>query len=201
MYANLDGVRCLPYPRAQGAECPTCGAPVIAKCGKINVWHWSHGAHPECDPWAEPDSLWHRTWQEAVPEERREVPFGRHRADLVTAQGVVVEVQHSGISVDEILEREAHYGRMAWIFDATEAVRTERLDIRTKKDNPDPLFRSFRWKHARRSLGACHKPVWLDLGDDRVLRLRKIYTAAPVGGWGQLYPRAALVEALNAPPT
>ena len=45
-----------------------------------------------------------------------------HRADIVTASGGVVEIQHSPISVDVITEREEFYGeRMAWIFDATQA--------------------------------------------------------------------------------
>ena len=62
---------------------------------------------------------WHLGWQRAVPPERREVVMGPHRADIVTASGGVVEIQHSPISVDVITEREEFYGdRMAWIFDA-----------------------------------------------------------------------------------
>jgi hypothetical protein len=46
--------------------------------------------------------------------------MGPHRADVVTASGGVVELQHSPISPEVIAEREAFYGeRMAWIFDAT----------------------------------------------------------------------------------
>ena len=46
--------------------------------------------------------------------------MGPHRADIVTASGGVVEIQHSPISVDVITEREEFYGEhMAWIFDAT----------------------------------------------------------------------------------
>ena len=65
---------------------------------------------------------WHLGWQRAVPPGRREVVMGPHRADLVTASGGVVEIQHSPISADVITEREEFYGdRMAWIFDATKA--------------------------------------------------------------------------------
>jgi hypothetical protein len=42
------------------------------------------------------------------------------RADIVTASGVVVELQHSPISAETIAEREAFYGRMVWVFDARE---------------------------------------------------------------------------------
>jgi len=50
-----------------------------------------------------------------------------------------------------------------------------------------------RWKHARRSVAACRRLVFLDLGNDRVLRLRDfvpdsemngvLYTRASVEGW------------------
>jgi hypothetical protein len=48
--------------------------------------------------------------------------MGPHRADVVTASGGVVELQHSAISPEVITEREEFYGeRMAWVFDATAA--------------------------------------------------------------------------------
>lgn len=53
--------------------------------------------------------------------------MGPHRADVVTASGGVVELQHSAISPEVITEREEFYGeRMAWIFDATKADITVR---------------------------------------------------------------------------
>jgi hypothetical protein len=65
---------------------------------------------------------WHLGWQRAVPPERREVVMGPHRADIVTATGGVVEIQHSPIPAGVIGEREAFYGdRMLWIFDCTRA--------------------------------------------------------------------------------
>ena len=68
---------------------------------------------------------WHLGWQRAVPPERREVVMGPHRADIVTASGGVVEIQHSPVSPDVIAAREAFYGdQMAWIFDATQAAMT-----------------------------------------------------------------------------
>lgn len=36
-----EGKRIGPEP-SQHAFCPGCRAPVISKCGDINVWHWAH---------------------------------------------------------------------------------------------------------------------------------------------------------------
>lgn len=200
MYALLDGTRQEASPRVATATCPTCGDAVIPKCGRVVVWHWSHRpAIGECDPWAEPDNHWHREWQLTVPKERREVRIGRHRADMVTPQGFVIEVQHSGIGVDEIRERESFYGSMAWIFDAREAYGQERLDVRVRRGHPDPTYRTFRWKHARKSIAACRKTVWLDLGPE-LLRLGRIWPQAPTGGWGHIHSREFVAQALNVEP-
>jgi hypothetical protein len=121
MYADTASGRAEASPGLKGT-CPSCGHPCRPKCGKIIVHHWAHHARADCDPWAEPMTEWHLGWQRAVPPERREVVMGPHRADIVTASGGVVEIQHSPISVDVITEREEFYGdRMAWIFDATGA--------------------------------------------------------------------------------
>lgn len=105
--------------------CPACVKPVVAKCGPIVPWHWSHLADEDCDHWSEPETRWHRDWKSAAPPERREVIVENHRADIVSARGYVVEVQHSTISYDEINERDRFYGErfrgVYWILDATGA--------------------------------------------------------------------------------
>jgi hypothetical protein len=161
---------------------------------------------------------WHLGWQLAVPPERREVVMGRHRADIVTASGGVVEVQHSSISPDAIEEREAFYGeRMAWIFDATRAaIRVSAHKTPSSKyglchcdpgactkgwgpgrcrelrATPDPPARRgavlFRWSHPRWSIAACRRLVFLDLGDGRVLRPGDSLPA----GSGALYTRESV---------
>src|SRR5579859_7939739 len=130
MYAaGPDGTRIASATGVLGA-CPLCGAPMVPKCGAILVHHWAHRVRADCDPWAERDSAWHRGWQEAVPPDRREVVMGPHRADLVAADGTVVELQRSAISPAEIGEREQFYKHMIWVFDAIEPVRSGRLDLR-----------------------------------------------------------------------
>ena len=197
IYADLNGVQIPAFPDAPALACPICKQLVRAKCGQIVTWHWAHISTVDCDTWAEPDSEWHRSWQNLVPVERREVTMGNHRADIVTFNGSVVEVQHSTLSPEEIREREDFYGMdMAWIFDAREAFAEERIDLRRKAGRPE-FYRNFRWKHPRKSIGACRRPVFLDLGDGQILRIERIYTRAPCGGWGRLVAKEALVRAFN----
>ncbi|MGH3996607.1 MAG: competence protein CoiA [Pseudonocardiaceae bacterium] len=223
MLANtIDAPRTAPLPGARGT-CPVCEADVIAKCGTVNVWHWAHAAGTDCDPWAESGGMseWHLGWQNEVPAEQREIVIGNHRADIVTARGHVVEVQHSFISEEELLEREAFYveatgKRMFWIFDAAKAMETRhegpcatdplrcsditheaRLDLRKSDGASDGMYRTFRWKHARKSVAVAGQTVFLDLGRGWLLLLKRIYPEAPVGGWGYLWTREQVVACMN----
>jgi hypothetical protein len=218
MYAETASGRAEAAKGLQGT-CPSCAAPVRPKCGSIVVHHWAHHARGECDPWSEPEGEWHRGWKLAVPPERREVVMGPHRADVVTASGGVVELQHSPISPEVIAEREAFYGeRMAWIFDATPldprvpfAPRVDILrDGRSWDQRPggrhswreiaraaadrqeDFLHHLFRWPRARKSVAACERAVLLDLGGGLVLRIGKFYADSPAGGWGTLLTRESV---------
>lgn len=176
------------------AICPTCEEPVRPKCGQIITWHWAHIGRDDCDDWAERDTAWHRTWQETVPVAWREVVVSNHRADIIASNGTFVELQHSSISADEIRERERFYGRMIWIFDAIDAYQEDRLDIRRRSGKS---YVTFRWKHPRKTLGACRRPVLLDLGNGQLLSLGKIHLGAPCGGWGKLATRDAVTAWLN----
>jgi hypothetical protein len=126
------------------------------------------------------------------PPDSIEIPVGNHRADVKSPTGLVIEFQHSPLSADEIRERENHYGNMLWVFDAVDAYNTERLDLRKRRSPVEGLgnlrdnYRTFRWKHPRRSLLHCARPVYLDLGTGGLLELKKLYPEAPYGGWGYL---------------
>jgi hypothetical protein len=115
-WADLDGVRTEARPGAVG-KCPSCASEVIAKCGEIVCHHWAHKVK-DCDPWSEPESEWHRSWKALFPPEMQEVVIGPHRADVLTAKGVI-EFQRSPISSAEIKKREAFYGKMVWVVDAS----------------------------------------------------------------------------------
>lgn len=101
------------------ATCPGCEREVIAKCGPIVTWHWSHLCS-DCDPWYEPMSEWHRKWQARFPVQQTEVVMRHggehHRADVVIENGGVLELQASRIETKEIQSRERFYGHMAWLF-------------------------------------------------------------------------------------
>ena len=172
-----------------------------AKCGPIVTWHWAHLA-ADCDPWAEPDNGWHRYWQDLFPAEWREVSMGPHRADVAVPGAGVIEVQHSSIPAGQIRAREAFYGpRMVWVFDAFDAYENDRLIIRRPARHRDPAYRTFRWKHPRKSLAACTRPVFLDLGAvGGMFRLGRIFPTAPCGGWGWAIDRVRLVTALGGDP-
>jgi len=164
-------------PGAVG-RCRGCGAALTPKCGPLVAHHWAHRSG-DCDRWAEPDSAWHLAWQACAPADRTEVPIGNHRADIITPDGRVVEVQHSHLPVADIAAREAHYGRMAWLWDAREAYEAERLTL-----NPRATWTGFRWKHPRKSIASCRRPVFLDLDGVRLLRVRKFHQSERFAGWG-----------------
>jgi competence protein CoiA len=192
MYALDDDDRRIEATPGAAARCPICERQCIPKCGHIVIWHWAHIAREDCDLWSEPDTEWHRNWQSVLPEECREIVIGCHRADLVTPTGTIIELQHSSISPDEIAEREDFYGeRLVWLFDAADAYADDRLSIRRR---PGQQYVTFRWKHPRKSVACCARPVLLDLGDGRVLRVRRMYPEAPCGGWGHLGTRGAIEQ-------
>ena len=188
MLALVNGQRSYAEPK-QVARCPACGGDAIPKCGRINVWHWAHKTL-DCDTFAEAITQWHVDWQTRYPRHMREVVIGAHRADVLLPNGCAIEFQHSSLSVDEIREREDYYGSMLWVFDTVDAYENDRLNLRRKRagheSQSDRSYRSFRWKHPRRSLLHCRRPVFLDLGGGNLLELKRLYPNAPYGGWGFL---------------
>ncbi len=103
-------------PRAKSI-CPLCGESLIAKCGSIKSWHWSHQRN-DCDSWYEPETEWHLGWKRLVDSQYTEVVMSNHRADIIGNNGLVIELQNSPISVEEIQKREQFYGNMIWVFNA-----------------------------------------------------------------------------------
>jgi len=90
----FDHTGSLATPGAR-STCPGCGGELVAKCGRIVTWHWAHLA-ADCDPWSEPESEWHRRWKFwflSHPGVRVEVPMAEHRADVVLADGRIVELR------------------------------------------------------------------------------------------------------------
>jgi competence CoiA-like predicted nuclease len=118
-----NGERRQPGYSGEKATCPMCGAQLIGKCGQIRIWHWQHRKHSECDSWQEGETDWHREWKLRFPEPWREVVVikgdQKHRADIRTAGGTVVEFQNSPISMEDVGRREQFYGDLIWVVNAS----------------------------------------------------------------------------------
>jgi competence protein CoiA len=156
-WALLADRRQLATPGAVGA-CPSCGARLIAKCGKVYAWHWAHEAC-DCDPWSEPEGRWHRGWKQLFPAEWREVVIRDHRADL-RVPGGVIELQHSSISAGEIEERERFYGRMVWVVNAEEWNLEPHHEWRLRefyRNNREPEWPQYCWQSNELS----EKDTWI----------------------------------------
>ncbi|MFN8790823.1 MAG: competence protein CoiA [Bdellovibrionales bacterium] len=103
-------------------DCIGCGRPMLAKCGEIKMWHWSHKGERKCDPWWENETEWHRSWKALYPKEWQEVPHisetgEKHIADVKTNLDWVVEIQHSYIDPQERKSRENFYKKVIWVVD------------------------------------------------------------------------------------
>ena len=181
------------------SECPICNTPLIAKCGKVKIWHWAHQNNLECDHWWESVSQWHLDWQALVKPQYREVVVGEHRADIRLSNGQVIELQKSSIPEEQVIERELFYDDMVWVFEGKSFV--ERFKLYHKTSQAGNEYVKFYWKRPRGYIGVATKPVYIDFGD-KVLKIMKhsfdeeykeydgnSYTTRAFEGWGYLLTR------------
>jgi len=127
-YAYVDGTLRTPEKALHGTcASERCGHPMVSVVGTIKTPHWRHlgAADHSTDEPASETGPWHREVQGAFVDRgaRMEVPMlsanGRTTltADIVTPDGVVVEVQTYELTPAILKLREATYGpRMAWIY-------------------------------------------------------------------------------------
>jgi hypothetical protein len=120
-FALVNGQRQEAEPGQLG-QCPACGHPTLAKCGKVRIWHWAHRGRLSCDPWWENETEWHRAWKGQFPIGWQEVVHQavdgeKHIADVKTDEGWVIEFQHSPIKPEERRTRDAFYGKLVWVVD------------------------------------------------------------------------------------
>jgi hypothetical protein len=181
-------------------RCPDCNEDLISKCGEIITWHWAHKSGSDCEVWSEPESQWHLWWNSLWPKEYVEVPIvknnKRHRADVKTDRGVVIELQHSPISTDEIRERESFYGNMVWVFDASEPFNRGTILLFERKSKSDRgTYFKIKWKWPRKSISYCGSPIYLDFGENlfayssNMFLLKKFSIEYKGRGWGHAYSR------------
>lgn len=123
-YALVNDLRTEANRGSKGL-CPFCGSELIAKCGEQKINHWAHKATRLCDSWWEPETIWHRSWKNQFPEEWQENALidektgEKHIADIRTAQGLVIEFQHSFITPEERKSREQFYDNLVWVVNGT----------------------------------------------------------------------------------
>jgi competence protein CoiA len=174
-FAFVEG-ECREAQRGLSGKCRFCGDAMIAKCGQLRVWHWSHRVTRTCDPWWEPETEWHRDWKTHFPKAWQEFihqPEGgeKHIADVKTESGVVLEFQHSHLHREERDARENFYPKMVWIVDGRRRKR-DRARFFASLDagivvNREPRIVSVLWKEGAllRDWEASRVPVYFDFGD------------------------------------
>lgn len=178
---QFDINRNKPTPKAQ-SQCPCCKSKVVAKCGKVMVWHWAHESLEECDASWEPTTQWHLDWQSKVHEDLTEIIMDNHIADIRLTNGKVVEVQHSNIPVEVVKDRESFYGNMTWIFDGRKFFK--RLNIKEKEFDGETSH-GFKFKQPRHYILEARKyPFYIDFGElvFRVKGLKKYENYSEVYG-------------------
>jgi len=138
------------------AYCPLCHEEMISKCGLIKIWHWAHKSNKECDCWWEPESKWHIDWKNKFPKEQQEVTIKNHRADIKTKTGIIIELQSSPISKEEVEERERFYGnKLIWILN----LDTIAKNFGIRKSN---MFYNLCWKWTPSIVIHAKNPVFVD---------------------------------------
>ena len=229
---DVNGMKVQAVPHSK-ALCPSCNQPLISKCGTINIWHWAHEKGGDCDAWSEGETEWHLNWKSNFPAFCTEFQIVKnninHRADVCFPTELIIEFQHSSLSVKEIQEREQFYQNMIWVFDIRDSRKSIGVDyFPIVERDPNQLIeydygqmlgkpvvvsweekkryrfeirnkgniQTFRWKHAKKSIAYANCPVYLDLGNDQLFQLIKMYPNSPVGGKGYIRNKAEFIDRL-----
>ncbi|SRR5216683_3380585 len=128
-FADIEGNDRREAEPGLAGKCRDCGGVMVAKCGPHRVWHWAHWKSKKgCDPWWEPETEWHRSSKNQFPVEWQEIGHTaqsgeRHRADVKTETGLVLEFQYSALSEAERVSREEFYPRLVWVVHAARRLR------------------------------------------------------------------------------
>jgi competence protein CoiA len=196
---NEQNNRILAEPNIN-AICPVCKEKLIAKCGKIKVWHFAHIADSECDSFAEHESQWHIDWKNKFPRDNQEVVIEKdgikHIADIYSGT-CVIELQHSPISPDEIHERENFYGDMIWVFDLTDKYLKKQLTYTRKSftylNDPDKHLVYWKMKWGSKCLEHVTAPLFLDIGSE-IIQVSKIDDKAALLTQEHIKPSAYIMS-------
>jgi competence CoiA-like predicted nuclease len=191
LYAkNINGVKISPEKNIE-ARCFGCDSLMVAKMGMVMLHHWAHLTKKECDIWMENEGEWHLGWKKLCEEHSKinDITIEKfikkeniwHFADIYSEKKGVTELQHSPISVQDIQAREQFYGKMVWLFDCREAYKEGRLTIYYHN-----TYHTFTWKHPKKTIDFVRKPVFFDIGDNKILQISKTSIEGKMYGWGQI---------------
>lgn len=129
---------------------------MVAKCGRLVVWHWAHVQNEGCDAYAL-EGEWHLAWKDRLASAGARIEVLQrkgdecHIADVVLPSGQVLELAGTYHPANVIAARETFYGkRMNWLYRAEDFI--ERVEFHA----PEPDRQLFRFKQAPRSMVA-HK--------------------------------------------
>lgn len=182
-FALVNGKDAEAAPKLKGI-CRCCSGETVSKCGRYKVWHWAHKSKSPCDNWWEKETQWHRDWKNNFPSQWQEVVHfdtktgEKHIADVKTEHGLVIELQHSLITPEEMTARENFYGNIVWIVDGCRndldktCFHLGRSDIINKPNSPSMCV--FDWYHTGKLFhrwSFTEKPVFIDFGEDILWRL------------------------------
>lgn len=202
-FALVDDQKTEAKPKLKGV-CPHCESEMIARCGRVKVWHWAHKGNPPCDPWWESETEWHREWKDNFPIEWQEISHidpntgERHIADVKNPYDLVIEFQHSPIKPQEREAREKFYGEMIWVVDGTRGALDESY-FNMGLYGPiqeNPLAYQVEWWGRSRLLhnwADSSVKVFLDFGKEVLWRLVFFDSKKKLGAVGPI-PKSALIE-------
>jgi len=185
--------------------CPSCNQPLIAKCGQINIWHWSHKSkEPLCN--YRPETEWHLKWKQDALKfgNEVEVHIGNHISDILNKNSKrLIELQNSAIDPIEIIDRcevfKQYRYMVDWIF-----------NLSTKYENEQLLFaqhegyHTFKQKWQKKLLWFLFNDdlypkygrVWIDIGEAfHLFLIKKLYSSG--GGWGKFANRHSPISKIQ----
>lgn len=194
LFANVNNEKVEASPKTNG-KCPLCEGDVLSKCGEINIWHWAHYKDKSCDSWYEPETEWHKNWKLIFGKENCEIIIskngGRHIADILTTNKIVIELQNSPIEKSVIRKRESFYGEeMLWVINGKDFKDNFRIAAPTHSETinaeleyyyrHNPLLSEtekanglkakdeldFQWSWSRKTWSDAQRSIFIDFGDE-----------------------------------
>lgn len=190
LYAEVDGELVTVQPGVTRAMChdAKCRWPMIAKPGNgKNVAHWAHQPGSPCAKYPKNGEKgeWHREVQSLFKNRGAETEvhmssadgLREHIADVVLADGRIVEAQTKYLSPEDVKSREATYGDMCWLYDPPD----QRAFFLTQDNDPA----RFKWGKVDRRFLTHAKPIFFDCREDGVWKLIRLTLQHKKGNKGR----------------